>query len=58
MPYNPAQEYVAAMDPATRSNSWTLVIATRVENKRIIVLARQWTGTKIAPLNSVEVMGR
>ena len=57
VPYNPAQEYVAAMDPATRSNSWTLVIATRVENKRIIVLARQWTGTKLAPLNSVEVMG-
>lgn len=56
LPWNPNQEYVAAMDPATRSNGWTLVIATRVGNKRIIVLARQWLGTRLEPLNSVRMM--
>lgn len=28
-PFNPLASYVAAMDPATRSNAWTLTIATR-----------------------------
>ena len=56
LPWDPAQEYVAAMDPATRSNAWTLIIATRIGNKRIIVLARQWLGSKLEPLNAVDVM--
>ena len=47
--------YVAAMDPATRSNSWTLVIATREGRMKRIVLARQWTGTKLDPLSPRDV---
>lgn len=52
--------YVAAMDPATRGNSWSLVIGDRVRRldekgdtintvKRV-VLATQWTGNPITPL--------
>jgi hypothetical protein len=29
LPYNPLQTYVGAIDPATRRNHWTLVLATR-----------------------------
>lgn len=44
--------YVAAMDPATRGNGWTLVVATRNrESRRIIVLAREWRGTPERPLD-------
>lgn len=55
----PPQEdhgYVAAMDPATRSNSWTLVIATREGKFKRVVLARQWTGSKLEPLSPREVL--
>jgi hypothetical protein len=50
------QSYAAAMDPATRSNAWTLVIATREGKKRRIVLARQWQGSRLDPLSSREVL--
>lgn len=49
-------QYRAAMDPATRSNSWTLVIATRDGNQLIIAKAQQWTGTKLEPLNPAVVL--
>jgi hypothetical protein len=43
--------YVAAMDPATRGNAWTLVVVTRDERARVrVVLARQWQGSREAPL--------
>lgn len=53
---NPNQFYVAAMDPATRNNSWTLVVATcsgvvGSTRRHAIVLARQWTGSRGAPLS-------
>lgn len=43
--------YVAAMDPATRGNAWTLVVMTRERDKRIVVLTKEWKGTKAEPLN-------
>lgn len=44
-------EYAAAMDPATRGNAWTLVVATRREGKRIVVLSKQWQGSSASPLD-------
>lgn len=49
--------YVAAMDPATRSNAWTLVIADRFEDKKRIVYAKQWQGTPVKPLSPKAVLG-
>jgi hypothetical protein len=44
--------YVATIDPATRGNSWTLVVATLSDNhRRRIVLTREWRGTKDKPLS-------
>lgn len=48
--YREGHSYAAAMDPGTRGNAWTLVIATRREGKRIVVKVRQWQGSSIAPL--------
>jgi hypothetical protein len=54
--------YAAAMDPATRGNSWTLCIATRkwtddgLRSKDVVVLAKQWTGSKLAPLSPNAVL--
>jgi len=50
-------EYRAAIDPATRGNGWTLVLVTREGSKRRIVLARQWVGSRLAPLSPRAVMG-
>lgn len=55
-------EYTAAMDPATRGNSWTFAIATctgRVGEslKYAIALTRQWTGSKSSPLSPRAVLG-
>jgi hypothetical protein len=51
----PPQEgwhYVAAIDPATRGNAFTLVVLTcRPDGVRSVVLARQWCGSKVAPLS-------
>jgi hypothetical protein len=44
------------MDPATRGNGWTLVIARRDGDKRQVVLVRQWTGTASDPLDVGDVM--
>jgi len=49
-------EYVAAIDPATRGNAWTLVIATRTGRKKRIALAKQWQGTRLAPLKPGDVL--
>jgi hypothetical protein len=52
----PRHEYVAAMDPGTRGNAWTLAIATRREGKRIVVKARQWIGSSVDPLDPEDVL--
>jgi hypothetical protein len=59
---NPLWSYSAAMDPATRGNSWTLVIATctgteGLIRKYSIALAVQWTGSKLSPLSPEAVLG-
>jgi len=48
--------YYAAMDPATRGNSWTLVIGARIASKMRVLVARQWTGTKLEPLSPRAVL--
>lgn len=52
----PGLHYVAAIDPATRSNGFCLVIATRKGNKRIVVLAKEWRGLPDRPLDSREIV--
>lgn len=47
--------YVAAMDPATRSNSWTLIIVEvdcfdSSRPRYAVAVAQQWTGSKAQPL--------
>jgi len=49
--------YVAAMDPATRADAWTLVVATRTkEGKLAVAMARQWQATRGAPLSPDDVL--
>jgi len=49
--------YVAAMDPATRVNAWTLVIAGQdLEQKRHVVLAREWVPKPSLPLDPRTVL--
>jgi hypothetical protein len=58
LPRAKGQEYVATMDPATRGNAWTLVVATRTRaGKLAIAYARQWIGTKSSPLSPKKVLG-
>lgn len=48
--------YVAAIDPATRGNAWTLVVATQNEHQvRQIVFAHEWLGHRRKPLVPSEV---
>jgi len=57
IPRRAGRYYSAAMDPATRGNSWTLVVAENTGEKIAIVLARQWTGTTEKPLSPKAVIG-
>ncbi len=57
----PGLVYVAAMDPGTRGNAWTLVVVTRkrAADGRLYtaaVLARQWQGSKTDPLDPDRVL--
>ena len=53
---DPLRSYVAAMDAATRGNAWTLIIMSRDGDKRRIDLAREWVGSKNAPLSATTVL--
>jgi hypothetical protein len=44
------------MDPATRGNGWTLLIATREGERMRVVAAREWIGTSAAPLSPAAVL--
>jgi hypothetical protein len=49
------------MDPGTRGNSWTLVIATRkridaLRTKQIVARVTQWAGSKAEPLSPEKVL--
>lgn len=48
--------YVAAMDPATRGNGWTLIIATREGPKRKVAAYHEWVGTRASPLDPAVVL--
>lgn len=47
--------YRAAMDPATRGNAWTLVIATRKGRKKIVAFVDQKVGSQLEPLSPRQV---
>jgi hypothetical protein len=48
--------YVATMDPATRGNAWTLILARRELDVRRVCLARQWMGSRDCPLSPKAVL--
>jgi hypothetical protein len=53
----PGAIYTAAIDPATRGNSFTLVVATGSGRKqKVICLAKQWTGSAVNPLRPAAVL--
>lgn len=62
-PRHSGLHYVAAMDPGTRGNAWTLAVGTRrndhVEKKGpvvSIVAVREWRGSQSAPLSPRTVL--
>lgn len=56
IPYDAKSDYEASMDPATRSNAWTLVIASRQGRRKRVVFSQQWQGTSIDPLSPKAVL--
>lgn len=48
--------YAAAWDAATRGNSWTLVVARSAGDRVVVSCARQWTGSKVRPLDPAAVI--
>ena len=53
LPPMPGWSYVAATDPATRGNAWTLIVRTAdMANRRIVVLHHEWRGSITKPLDS------
>lgn len=57
VPYDPLHHYEAAMDPAGRTNAWTLAIGTMdADGTRHIVALREWRpGTEgVSPLTVLE----
>lgn len=54
--HDPLRQYVAGMDAGTRGNAWTLVIMSRHGEKRRIDLAKEWIGSRNAPLSATEVL--
>ncbi len=59
--YEPHRTYAAFMDPATRGNAWTIVVAswlegaTESESMAQIALAYEWVGTRSEPLQARRV---
>lgn len=51
-------EYSACMDPATRGNAWTLVIATRKGHVKSVVGLWEWQGTSVEPLSPRRVLSQ
>lgn len=57
IPRQDGHTYLAAMDPATRGNGWTLAIATKDPKGRIVVVrAEEWQGSHDEPLDPGEVL--
>ena len=55
---SPLHSYVAAMDPATRGNAWTLVVSTCLDAHRrhAVALAREWLPRAGSPLSPSAVL--
>jgi hypothetical protein len=49
-------DYAAAMDPATRSNSWPFMIVTKEGGVKKVAYFRQFQGSSTNPLNPDEVL--
>lgn len=59
LPPMPGHAYVATIDPATRGNAFTLIVATRGPDLvRRIALAREWRGSPSSPLRLDEVFAQ
>lgn len=56
LPYDERHTYFAAMDPATRRNAWTLIIATRDANMLRVAVAREWVPSQGAILQHSEIL--
>jgi len=56
IPVSPRHSYIAAMDPATRGNAWTLVVMDRDGDQKRVVLAREWIGKPTQPLSPRAVL--
>lgn len=56
LPFVEGHDYVAAMDPATRGNAWTLIVCDRVGAKKRVVIAKQWQGSPVDPLSPRQVV--
>jgi hypothetical protein len=60
IPFEDGHEYVCAIDPGFRSNSFTAVVATLRAtpsgHRPTVVLAKQWTGSKSSPLSPSAVL--
>jgi len=57
VPPEPGVQYTAAIDPATRGNSFTLVIASGSGRKqKRVIMAKHWTGTTAIPLRPAAVL--
>lgn len=65
VPFEKGHNYVAAMDPATRGNAWTLVILEcqgasilgGFQTRYRVVHARQWQGNRASPLSPAAILG-
>lgn len=57
LPFDPTWRYCAAIDPATKTNSWTLAVAGQSpDGRRHVVLAKDWTPRRGSPLVPEDVL--
>jgi hypothetical protein len=61
LPFQQGHKYAATWDAATRGNSWTLAISTTIRlpdggTRKVVVLVKQWTGSKASPLSPETVI--
>ena len=57
VPRKPRCDYVAAIDPATRGNAWTLVVCGRRGRTKSVVYHAEWRGKPNSPLSPRKVIG-
>lgn len=57
VPPDERRKYTAVMDPGTRGNAWALIVAETEDNVRFrVVLAHEWQGSAMQPLNTYQVL--